>query len=110
VALVTATGGLAAFLGGPAAWLLHLLSSYGVIAVACMRGTRNAGVIVGVLTIVLAAAAGASGLLAVRRWRDASREDEAEAVLMVVGMLGAALFALTIGLQTVVALVVPTCA
>jgi hypothetical protein len=102
---------LTALVGGPVAWTLHFMASYGVVAVACMLGTSGAGVIVGGMTALLAAAAMASGLLAFQRWRSADGEGrgEAERVLMVVGMLGAGLFTVAIVLQGVVPVFVPTC-
>jgi hypothetical protein len=122
MALVIAMQRLTALLGGPVAWTLHFMASYGVVAVACALGTSGAGVILGVMTVLLAAAALASGLLAFLRWRTADGEartgsapvgqgrGDAERVLMVVGMLGASLFTVAIVLQGVVPIFVPTCA
>jgi hypothetical protein len=103
---------LIALLGAPAAWTLHLLGSYGAVAVACMTGAGGAGIIVGVITTGLAALSIASGLLAFQRWRLAGGEPhgEAERVLMVVGMLGAGLFSVAIVLEGVVPIFLPICA
>lgn len=58
-----------ALLGAPAAWSVHFLAAYVVVALWCSAGWRGAGVALAVLTILCVAAAVAAGLLAVRVWQ-----------------------------------------
>lgn len=108
-----------ALIGGPLAWTLHLGLSYLVVALACTTGWGGATATVAVLTVALAIVAGATGLLALRRWRDVQRApswehalNEAggqEGLLFLVGIMLSALFVLLIVLNGVSPFLVPVC-
>jgi len=59
---------LAALLGGPVAWTLHLFVSYAVVAADCATRWSGARVTVVIVTVVALLATAASGLLARRLW------------------------------------------
>jgi tetrahydromethanopterin S-methyltransferase subunit C len=56
-----------ALLGGPVAWSAHLLASYPLVSVACQLGTATPLHAITLLTAAVAAAAGVTGALALRR-------------------------------------------
>jgi hypothetical protein len=65
---------LLALLGSPLAWTLHLLLGYVLVVVSCSVPGIPAGIGLAVLTAVCAGAAVASGVLAVRLWRESQRQ------------------------------------
>lgn len=94
-----------AIVGGPAAWVLHLLAGYGVEEAACGpaaadTGFRHDGVeVIAILTVVLAAvavAAAAAGLVAARRPADGADARGHRRFLAIAGLIGSSLFALII--------------
>lgn len=64
---------LLALLGSPLAWTVHLLAGYLVVTVWCSRGWSGADLAIGILTLICAAGAVASGALAFRLWRSGQR-------------------------------------
>jgi hypothetical protein len=60
---------LAAFLGGPAAWALHLAVSYFLVTLDCNTGWNGARTGVVLATAVCAAGALAAGALGWRGWK-----------------------------------------
>lgn len=64
---------LLALLGSPIAWTVHLLAGYVVVTLWCSAGWAGAELVIGSLTLVCAAAAVASGVLAFRLWRQGQR-------------------------------------
>jgi hypothetical protein len=115
---------LVALLGAPVAWTVQLLGAYTIVAVACSTEWGGARATVGVLTVVTFAAAVASGLVARRIWMRArlvdrpvddswdARMGERTArvsFLMVVGLVLAALFALSIIYQAVPVFMASVC-
>ena len=120
---------LLALLGGPLAWTLHLLAGYLVVTVWCSSGWSGADQVVGILTLLCAGAAAASGMLAFRLWRQGQRvllRDEEPggpeswdsrmgergargAFLAVLALLMGGLFAYLIVLQGLPPLFAPTC-
>ena len=120
---------LLALLGSPLAWTVHLLAGYLVVTVWCSSGWSGADEIIGILTVVCAGAAAASGVLGFRLWRQGqgvllsdeepggpdswdSRLGERgarAAFLAVLGLFMGALFAYLIVLQGLPPLYAPTC-
>jgi len=93
-----------AIVGGPAAWVLHLLAGYGVEEAACGQaaadtGFRHDGVeVIAILTAVLATvalAAAVAGYVAARRPADGDARGHRR-FLAVAGLIGSSLFALII--------------
>ncbi|HEY8470225.1 MAG TPA: hypothetical protein VIL18_11310 [Longimicrobiales bacterium] len=96
-----------AVFGGPIAWSLHLLVSYFLVALFCNTGWPGLGIALAGATVLAAAAAAGSGLVAWRAWRehvdgqpwDAALSDPrgwATGFLLVIGMVAAGLFLLII--------------
>jgi hypothetical protein len=109
---------LAAFLGAPAVWALHLFVSYALVALACSTGWDGIRVALAAVTIVFAAAAAWSGVLAWRAWRRAGAEGLADAadpapgwrgLTMLAGIVLAAIFTLVIIFAGLPPLFVPVC-
>ena len=110
---------LVAALGGPVAWSLHLGLCYFFVTLECISGWRGSDLAVAVATVLLALASAASGLLAYRMlrrrrpaegWAAALGESRGQReLLLVVGMLFAALSVLAIIYAGVAPLFVPTC-
>jgi hypothetical protein len=120
---------LLALLGAPVAWTVHLLAAYVIVAAWCAAGWPGAGLAIGALTVVCAAAAVAAGMLALRLWRRGQARLVADAepggpegwdarmgergalfvFLAVVGLFMAALFTYLIVLQGVPPLLAPVC-
>jgi small-conductance mechanosensitive channel len=112
---------LFALLGAPLAWTLHFLVSYFLVALFCAAAWEGAGVAIGVATVASAAVSAASGVVAYRTWRtrrngqtrswDAALTEPRgwAAFVLVMGMLGSALFTALIVLEAVPPLFVPTC-
>jgi hypothetical protein len=120
---------LLALLGSPLAWTVHLLAAYLVVTLWCSSGWAGADLTIGILTLICAAAAIASGVLAFRLWREGQRalltdeepgapeswdsrmgERGARAVfLAVLGLFMGGLFACLIVLQGLPPLYTPTC-
>lgn len=120
---------LLALMGSPLAWTVHLLAGYVVVTVWCSSGWSGADLTVGILTVMCAAAAAASGLLALRLWREGQRallsdaepgtpeswdsrmgERGARAVfLAVLALFMGGFFAFLIVLQGLPPLYTPTC-
>lgn len=92
---------------GPAAWMAHLLASYGLIYVTCRPGARF------LLHIVTLLAVGVILLLGVRQWRrDRSRADTDRGGWGLIRTLGWALtgfFLLVTVMAGVASLVVSPC-
>ena len=53
-------------LGGPLAWAIHLLASYGLVAIACLNGWTEARLALGIVTVVALAVAIGAGIVAAR--------------------------------------------
>jgi hypothetical protein len=120
---------LLALLGSPIAWTVHLSACYVVVTVWCSAGWAGAGLVIGILTLVCAAAAVASGVLAFRLWRQGQRAllTDAEpgtpeswdsrmgergaraAFLAMLALFMAGMFAFLILLQGLSPLYAPTC-
>lgn len=110
---------LVAFLGGPTAWSLHLGVCYLAATIECATGWGGSDMTIVIATAVLGAAAAATGVMAYRTWRrrdpDARVEPAlgssrgARELLLVIGMVFAALSVLAIVLAGVVPFFVPTC-
>jgi hypothetical protein len=101
---------LAAWLGAPLAWTLHLLASYVVVALACAAGGRRVTPALGAITAVCAILAIANGVVGYRRSRRArATTAEADETLMLVGVLAAPLFTVAIVLEGVVPAFLPPC-
>lgn len=60
---------LVATLGSPLAWVLHLNGSYLIVAAWCSSGMTGMSLVLGVWTLLCAAIAVVSGVVAVRLWR-----------------------------------------
>jgi hypothetical protein len=108
-------------LGAPLAWTVHLSASYFILAVACPAEWRHTGAALAGLTLLCLAVAAAAGLAAYRLWRRVgnARGDWGEALtepggrsalLMMVGMALAPVFALIILLGGLIPVLVPVCA
>jgi hypothetical protein len=110
---------LFALLGAPLAWTLHFLVSYFLVALFCAAAWEGAGAAIGAATVVSVVVSAASGVVAYRAWRarrnaqswDAALAEPAgwAAFVLVMGMLGSALFTALIVLEAVPPLFVPTC-
>ena len=110
---------LFALFGGVAAWTLHFLGSYAVVAIGCVARWRGIVEVVVIITVVLAALAAWSTLSAWRGWRRVSGGqawDQALgeprgwfAWLMTIGVLLGATSVLTILLEGMGALMLPPC-
>lgn len=110
---------LYAVLGGPLAWTLHLFASYFLVTLGCTSGWRGADAAVVIAAIPLAAAAVASAVISLRRWRALGRDQDwgsalAEphgrgGFLWLVGVMLGGIFALAIAMQGLAPLFVPTC-
>jgi hypothetical protein len=95
-----------AIVGGPAAWVIHLLAGYGFEEAACSPGSsadpglrRNDVAVIAVLTIVLAGvaiAAAVAGYAARRFGPDSGDARGHERFLALAGLIGSSLFALII--------------
>jgi small-conductance mechanosensitive channel len=115
---------LFALLGAAVAWTLHLLVAYVVVALDCSTRWSGTHVALAALTVVTLGAAAASGLLAHRLWMraravdrptddtwDARMGDRTSRVsfLMMVGVVLAVLFAISIVYQAVPLFFVAVC-
>ena len=110
---------LTSVVGAPIAWALHLFASYVLLTIGCRTGWRGTIPAILVVTVLFAAAAVASGMLAYRRWqrtggeergwRMALSEPRTRDLLWMLGILAAALFAVAIVLAGIVPLLVPLC-
>jgi hypothetical protein len=120
---------LLALIGSPLAWTLHLLVGYLIVTLACATGWQGADLAIGVLTVLCVGMAAASGVLALRLWRQGQSglrsgakpggpqpwdarmgERGARSVfLAVLGVLMAGMFAYLILLQGMPPLFTPTC-
>jgi len=115
---------LAALLGGAAAWSLHFLLSYVLLAVGCSTRWSGARPALLVLSLVALAATIASGWIAWRQWRvareiDTPTDDAWDArmgertarvsFLMVLGLFFAGLFALGIVYEAITVWLAPLC-
>ena len=125
----TSAAMLVALLGGAAAWTVHLLAGYAIVAAWCSAGWSGGGIAIGALTVACAAAAAATGMLALRIHRRAQEglrvdaepghpepwdarmgERGARAVFLgVVAMFLAAIFTLAIVLEGLPVLFAPLC-
>lgn len=103
---------LAALLGAPVAWTMHLFISYSAVAIDCATPWSNGRLVVAIATVVGMLAAIGSGILARRVWLraraiDRPQEDAWDArmgertarvsFLMVTGLVLSALFTIAIG-------------
>lgn len=120
---------IAAVVGAPLAWTLHLMASYIIVAVWCASDWDGLAVAVGLVTLVCAAISIVCGVIAWRVWREgqAMLERDAEpgrpdgwdsrmgergarvAFLAVMSLAGAALFTFLIILQGLPPLFTPPC-
>lgn len=108
-----------ATLGAALAWFAHLFASYVVVAVACAAGWRGTVPAITVLTVLLTLVALASGGVALRHWRRLQGAEswehalnEAgghEGLLLLVGAMAAAIFALLIVLNGLSPFLLPEC-
>jgi hypothetical protein len=64
---------LLALLGSPLAWTVHLLAGYFVVTLWCSAGWTSSDTALAVLTLLCAGAAIASGVLALKLWRQGQR-------------------------------------
>jgi hypothetical protein len=120
---------LLALVGSPLAWVVHLLAGYVVVALWCSAGWAGADAVIGILTLVCAAAAVGSGVLSFRLWRQGQTElvsgpepggpeswdarlgerGARTVFLAVLALFMAALFAYLILLEGLPPLFTPTC-
>src|SRR5262245_18489715 len=105
---------LLALVGGGAVWTIHLFASYFLAAIGCPRGWAALGWLVGILTAVCAAAAVAVALAGRRRMRRArpardGEATEAQRLLLTVGIVLGALFAIMIVAGGVAAVALSPC-
>ncbi len=110
---------LFALLGGAAAWSLHFLASYAVAAIGCVAGWQGIRESLAVGTIVLAAVAVWSTLVAWRAWRRVSPGQSWDsalgeprgwfAFLMLTGLLLGGVSAFAILLEGFGTLALPVC-
>jgi len=109
-----------AVFGAAIAWSLHLLVSYLIIAVFCNTGWPGLRAALVAATLLSAAGAAASGIVAYRTWRahvdgqawDAALHDphgRATGFLLVMGMVAAGLFLLIILLGGLPPFLLPGC-
>jgi len=109
-----------AVFGAAIAWSLHLLMSYLIIATFCNTGWPGLRVALVATTLLSAAGAAASGVVAYRTWRahvggqawDAALRDphgRATGFLLVMGMVAAGLFLLIILLGGLPPFLLPGC-
>ena len=113
--------GSAAFAAGagPAAWALHFMGSYALVALACTTGWSGIGAALAVATIVLALLAVASAVVGYRGWRESRAPQQLDAALnepggwrafmTTSGIVLGALSALSIVLQGASTLLAPFC-
>lgn len=103
-----------AVLAGPVAWMLGLNAEYGLVRVACDKDSLLGLHMVSVATLLLALA---GGLVSWREWKHAGREWPGEEggpvgrsrFMAALGLMGSALFALTIVAQWVANLFLHPC-
>jgi hypothetical protein len=100
---------LFAVLGAPLAWTVHLLASYAVVGLACATGASRADGPLALLTVLCLAAALASGAVAYRGWHAGEGSPDGRRDVMLVGVLGTAVFITAILLESVVPAFVPLC-
>ena len=115
---------LAALLGAPLAWTVHLPAAYALVAYACTTRWGGLRPALAALTVVALAAAIGSGLLARRRWVRARRVDRPTddhwdarmgertarvSFLMVTGLVMAGIFAVGIAYQAAPVLMMQPC-
>jgi len=55
--------------GGLVAWIIHLALGFALVYDGCALGINNLRMLVGIVTIILAAVAGAATLIAYRNWQ-----------------------------------------
>jgi hypothetical protein len=113
--------GAAAFAAGagPAAWALHFMGSYALVALACTTGWTGVGVVLAIATILLALLAAASAVVGYRGWRESRAPQHLDAALnepggwrgfvMTSGIVLGALSAVSIILQGAATLLAPLC-
>lgn len=110
---------LFAFLGAPAAWSVHFLVIYFLVALFCTTGWSGVTAAVWIATVPLLAVSAASGWVAFRRWSE-RREGQGFAAataapggwatfLLIMGMLGAVLFTALIAAEALPVLFAPPC-
>lgn len=95
----------------PAAWALHHQLGSNWSYAACDRGPNAVALIAGAIALIVIVA---SGALAWRAWRNAggAADDEADALVIFVPLLSlmaATLFALTIFVQLLADIILPSC-
>lgn len=110
---------LFAVLGGAAAWTVHFLGSYAVIAIGCAAGWTAIRPVLAVATLALAAVAVWSAVVALRGWRRVSDHQPWDSALsephgwfgflMLTGVLLSIASAFTIVLEGLPTLIVPVC-
>jgi hypothetical protein len=110
---------LFALLGGAAAWTLHFLGSYAILAIGCVAGWKATVEVVVVATLVLAGMAAWSTVVAWREWHRSSGDvpwDRALSEppgwyswLMTVGVLLGVTSTFTILLEGLGTLMLPVC-
>jgi hypothetical protein len=104
---------------GPAAWTLHLLGSYAIVAIGCVARWRGIEAVVAIGTLVLASLAAWSTISAWRVWRRSSGEQAwGQALseprgwfawLMTIGVLLGAVSVLAILVEGAGVLLLPAC-
>ncbi|HEU4830144.1 MAG TPA: hypothetical protein VFT04_13200 [Gemmatimonadales bacterium] len=113
--------GAAAFAAGagPAAWALHFMGSYALVALACTTGWQGMGAVLIVATVALALLALASAVVGYRGWRRSRAPRRLDMALnepgswrgfaMTSGIVLGLGSALSIVLQGAAAVVAPMC-
>ena len=113
--------GAAAFAAGagPAAWVLHFMGSYAIVALACTTGWNGAPSMLVIATVLLALLAAASAVVGYRGWRESRAPQQLDAALnepggwrgfmLTSGIVLGALSALSIVLQGASTLLAPFC-
>ncbi len=110
---------LFALLGGALAWTLHFLGSYAVASIGCVYRWRGIHLSIAIGTLLLAAVAAWSTLVARREWRRVSAGQSWDlalgeprgwfAFLMLTGVLLGLVSVLTIVLEGWGTLILPAC-
>lgn len=108
---------LAALLGAPLVWVVHLAASYLFVALHCGTGWTGARLATALVTILCAVAGGGAGVYAWRQWRRTQSEGGSDpldpvdptAFLLLSGVLLAVLFTGAIVITGLSPLFLPMC-
>jgi hypothetical protein len=94
---------------GPVMWGLHHQLGSNLSFAACDRGPNNVALIAGIIAMVII---GVSGRLGWVCWKDAGGDAEADALeifIPLLSVMAAVLFALTILVQLLADIILPSC-